>query len=207
MNIGALQCPINPTSRRRRMNRVARIVTLSLCLALLATVIVASPSWAAREAYLTVNGQMQGVIQGDSTAKVAPNAIVVQAIGLGLSVQTSSTAGGGLTIGRAIAEPLKIAKFPDKASPKLLLAALTSEPLKVDLTWFGADLAGAPVAKTFSITLENAFIVGIETSGATTVVNGVTEEVSFAFGKITFRDERTNPATVTCWDLIQNKKC
>ena len=50
------------------MIRVARIVTVSLCLAVLAIVAVASPSWAAREAYLTVNGQIQGVIQGDSTA-------------------------------------------------------------------------------------------------------------------------------------------
>jgi type VI secretion system Hcp family effector len=205
---GAMQCPVDPTSEETKdMSRATRILTLSLCLAVLAIVAVASPSWAAREAYLVVNGQMQGVIQGDSTAKIAPGAIVVQAIGLGLSIPTSSTTGGGQTIGRASVEPLKIAKFPDKASPKLLLAALTNEPLKVDLTWFGADLAGAPVAKSFSITLEGALIVGIETSGATTVVNGVTEEVSFVFNKLTFRDERTSPATVTCWDLIQNKKC
>ena len=189
------------------MIRVTRILTLSLCMAVLAIVAVASPSWAAREAYLIVNGQIQGVIQGDSTAKIAPNAIVVQAIGLGLSIPTSSTPGGGQTLGRASVEPFKIAKFPDKASPKLLLAALTNESLKLDLTWFGADLAGTPIAKTFSITLEGAIIVGIETSGATTVANGVTEEISFIFNKITFRDERTSPATVTCWDLIQNKKC
>ena len=189
------------------MSRVTRLLTLSLCVAVLGIAVGASPSWAAREAYLVVNGQIQGVIQGDSTAKVAPNAIVVQAIGLGLSIPTSSTPGGGQTLGRASVEPFKIAKFPDKASPKLLLAALTNEPLKVDLTWFGADLAGAPTSKTFSISLEGAIIVGIETSGATTVVNGVTEEVSFIFNKITFRDERTSPATVTCWDLIQNKKC
>src|SRR5262249_30605364 len=109
--------------------------------------------------------------------------------------------------GRPNVEPLKIAKFPDKASPKLLLAALTGELLKVDLTWFGADLAGAPVAKTFSISLEGALITGIDTSGATTVVNGVTEEISFVYNKITFRDERTSPATVTCWDLILGRKC
>jgi type VI secretion system Hcp family effector len=147
------------------------------------------------------------VIQGDSTAKVAPNAIVVQAIGLGLSVQTTSLPGGGATIGRAVAEPLKIAKFPDKASPKLLLAALTGETLKVDLTWFGENIPGGPVSKTFSITLEGAIITGIDTSGATTVVNGVSEEVSFTFNKITYRDERVSPAITTCWDLVQGKKC
>jgi type VI secretion system Hcp family effector len=189
------------------MSRVTRILTLSLCVAVVAIVVVASPSWAAREAYLTVHGSSQGVIQGDSTAKVAPNAIVVQAIGLGISVPTTTVGGGGATVGRATAEPLKIAKFPDKASPKLLLAALTGETLKVDLTWFGLDLAGPPVSKTFSITLEGAIITGIETSGATTVVNGVVEEVSFTFSKITFRDERVSPAIVTCWDLVQNKKC
>ena len=144
---------------------------------------------------------------GRQHRKIAPNAIVVQAIGLGLSIPTSSTPGGGQTIGRATVEPFKIAKFLDKASPKLLLAALTNESLKVDLTWFGADLAGTPVAKTFSITLEGAIIVGIETSGATTVANGVTEEISFIFNKITFRDERTSPAITTCWDLVLNRKC
>jgi type VI secretion system Hcp family effector len=189
------------------MNRVARSLTLSVCLAVLAVVVVASPSWAAREAYLIVNGVTQGVIQGDSTAKIAPNAIVVQAIGLGLSVPITTIPGGGSSAGRPSVEPFKIAKFPDKASPKLLLAALTSETLKLDLTWFGADLAGAPVAKTFSISLEGAIITGIETSGATTVANGVTEEISFTFNKITFRDERTSPATVTCWDLVLNRKC
>jgi len=189
------------------MNRVARILTLSLCVAVLTIVVVASPSWAAREAYLVVNGATQGVIQGDSTAKVAPNAIVVQAIGLGLSIPITTIPGGGSSTGRPNVEPLKIAKFPDKASPKLLLAALTGELLKVDLTWFGADLAGAPVAKTFSISLEGALITGIDTSGATTVVNGVTEEISFVYNKITFRDERTSPATVTCWDLILGRKC
>ena len=189
------------------MRQLTRIVTLSLCVAVLAVAMVATPSWAAREAYLTVNGTIQGLIQGDSTAKIAPNAIVVQAIGLGLSIPVTTIPGGGTAVGRASAEPFKIAKFPDKASPKLLLAALTSETLKLDLTWFGTDLAGAPVAKTFSITLEGAIITGLETSGATTVANGVTEEISFTFNKITFRDERTSPATVTCWDLLQNKKC
>jgi len=185
------------------MIRVTRILVLSLCMAVLAIVAVASPSWAAREAYLIVNGQIQGAIQGDSTAKIAPNAIVVQAIGLGLSIPP----GSGQTVGRASVEPFKIAKFPEKASPKLLLAALTNESLKLDLTWFGADLAGTPIAKTFSITLEGAIIVGIETSGATTVANGVTEEISFIFNKITFRDERVSPAVTTCWDLVLNRKC
>jgi type VI secretion system Hcp family effector len=189
------------------MSGVTRILTLALCVAMVAIVVAASPSWAAREAYLTVQGSAQGVIQGDSTAKVAPNAIVVQAIGLGLSIPTGGTTGGGTFVTRPEVTPLKIAKFPDKASPKLLLAALTGESLKVELTWFGTDLAGAPVARTFSITLEGAIITGIETSGATTVVNGVAEEVSFAFSKITYRDERVSPAITTCWDIVQNKKC
>ena len=99
------------------MIRVTRILVLSLCMAVLAIVAVASPSWAAREAYLIVNGQIQGVIQGDSTAKIAPNAIVVQAIGLGLSIPTSSTPGGGQTVGRASVEPFKIANFLTRPAP------------------------------------------------------------------------------------------
>jgi type VI secretion system Hcp family effector len=176
---------------------LTRILTVSTCLAVVAIMLAVASPGAALEAYLIVHGASQGAIQGDSTAKVAPNGIVVQAIGLGL------TAG----VGPAVVAPLRVAKLPDKASPKLLLAALTGESLKVDLIWFGPDLPGGPASKTFSITLENAVISEIDTAGATTVLNGVSEQVSFKFGKITYRDERVRPPIVACWDLIHNVKC
>ena len=100
------------------MSGVTRILTLSLCLAVLAIVAVASPSWAAREAYLIVNGQIQGVIQGDSTAKIAPNAIVVQAIGLGLlSSPDLVDAGGGQTSGGPASSPSRSQNFPTRPAP------------------------------------------------------------------------------------------
>ena len=99
------------------MIRVTRILVLSLCMAVLAIVAVASPSWAAREAYLIVNGQIQGVIQGDSTAKIAPNAIVVHAIGLGLSIPTSSTPGGGQTVGRPASSHSRSQNFLTRPAP------------------------------------------------------------------------------------------
>src|SRR5258705_688450 len=177
-----------------------KILTLSSCLVVLAIVAVAPSPSEALEAYLTVQGNTQGVIHGDSKVKAAPGAIVVQAIGLGLTVETTTVGGsGGAGVGRADVAPLKIAKLPDQASPKLLLAALTGEVLKVDLTWFVAELPRGPVSKTFSVTLDEAIIVEIDTSGATTVLNGVSEQVSFKFSKITYRDERVSPAIVTCW--------
>jgi type VI secretion system Hcp family effector len=189
------------------VNGLTRFLTFLLCVVVVAIVIAAPSLSEALEAYLIVNGQTQGVIQGDSKAKVAPNSIVVQAIGLGLSVESTTVGGSGSAVGRTDVSPLKIAKLPDKASPKLLLAALTGESLKVDLIWFGADLPGGPVSKTFSITLEGAIITEISTSGATTVLNGVSEEVSFKFNKITYRDERVAPPIVTCWDLALGRKC
>jgi type VI secretion system Hcp family effector len=186
---------------------LTKVLTLSTCLAVLAIVAVAPSSSEALEAYLNVVGNTQGAIHGDSKVKQAQGAIVVQAIGLGLTVDIANTAGGGTAVGRAEVAPLKIAKLPDQASPKLMLAALTGEVLKVDLTWFGADLPGGPVSKTFSITLEGAMISEIDTSGATTVLIGVSEQVSFKFNKITYRDERLNPAVVTCWDLTLNRRC
>jgi type VI secretion system Hcp family effector len=133
---------------------LTRILTVSTCLAFVAIVLAVPSPGAALEAYLIVQGASQGAIQGDSTAKVAPNGIVVQAIGLGLTFDVSAI-GTGASTGRADVAPLKIAKLPDKASPKLLLAALTGESLKVDLIWFGPDLPGGPASKTFSITLES----------------------------------------------------
>ena len=187
-------------------SRLTRILTVSTCLAVVAIVLAVPSPGAALEAHLIVQGASQGAIQGDSTAKVAPNGIVVQAIGLGLTFDVSAI-GTGASTGRADVAPLKIAKLPDKASPKLLLAALTGESLKVDLIWFGPDLPGGPASKTFSITLENAVISEIDTAGATTVLNGVSEQVSFKFGKITYRDERVRPPIVACWDIIHNVKC
>ena len=55
--------------------------------------------------------------------------------------------------------------------------------------------------------LEGAIITEISTSGATTVLNGVSEEVSFKFNKITYRDERVAPPIVTCGDLALGRKC
>ena len=94
--------------------------------------------------------------------------------------------------------PSRSPSFPTRRAPSCSWPRFTGEVLKVDLTWFGADLPGGPVSKTFSITLEGAIIVEIDTSGATTVLNGVSEQVSFKFNKITYRDERVSPAIVTC---------
>jgi len=190
------------------MSRVTRLLTLSLCVAVLGIAVGASPSWAAREAYLVVNGQIQGVIQGDSTAKVAPNAIVVQAIGLGLSIPTSSTPGGGQTLGRASVEPFKIAKFPDKASPKLLLACASGQHIPEGL--MTCRKAGKEQQEYLKVKFTDLLVSSFQTGGSNGDVIPV-DQISLNFSKIEYeycpqKPDGTLDAKVPVhWDLKQNK--
>ena len=96
---------------------LTRILTLSTCLAVLAIVAVAPSSSEALEAYLTVVGNTQGAIHGDSKVKQAQGAIVVQAIGLGLTIEATNVGGAGNTVGRPDVAPSRSPSFPTRPAP------------------------------------------------------------------------------------------
>jgi type VI secretion system Hcp family effector len=154
----------------------------------------------------TITGASQGTILGDSTLKEAPGAILVAAVGFGLHIPQSSTGGAS---GAPVTKPFTLVKMPDRASPKLLRAAFLGESLKVDIQWFMTDplISGSARKKTFTVTLENARITDIETSGSVLQDGGVSEQISLNFTKITFRDERSTPAITVCIDVLLGRLC
>jgi type VI secretion system Hcp family effector len=167
--------------------------------------LAAAPAWAASDSTATITGSQQGPIQGDGiNAKGAPSgAIVVAAVGFGLDVPVT---GPGGVAGRPVTKPFTLVKMPDKASPKLLRAAFTGEHLTVDIAWFMTDpLVGRK--KTFSITLEGAVIIGMDSSGTVLADGGVSEALSLSYAKITFRDERSVPAITVCLDVANGQAC
>jgi len=182
----------------RSILAVFAVIAVSLCLA-------ADPARAASDSTATITGSQQGLIQGDglNIKGAASGAIVVAAVGFGLDIPVS---GPGGVAGRPVTKPFTLVKMPDKASPKLLRAAFTGEHLTVDIAWFMTDpLVGRK--KTFSITLEGAIIITMDTGGTVLQDAGVSEQITLSYSKITFRDERTVPATTVCLDLAAGQAC
>jgi type VI secretion system Hcp family effector len=186
------------------VTRAATRAVVAVVVTLLTLGFAAGSSWAA-DSYAVVSGSAQGPIEGDSTAKEAPGAILVAAVGFGLSVPTETT-GGGLPVGAPTAKPFTLVKMPDKASPKLLRAAFTGERLKIDINWFMTDPLGKR-KKTFTVTLEDALIVDIDTQGTVLQGAAVSEQLTLRYTRIIFRDERSVPAVQVCLDVAANQIC
>ena len=134
------------------------------------------------------------------------------AFGLAVPVSTS-TSGGGATLGKPQAGPLAVVKRFDRASPKLLRAAFTGESLTVEITWF-MFFQTAP-RKTVTIKLEGAFVTNMEAAAELqgSSASGF-ETVSFTYSKITFSTPIIDPVTgqitgtsSVCLDVALNRAC
>ena len=176
----------------------------------------AQPSWA-DDAFAKITGIIQGAILGDQPdikgLTGSKDAVQVFSTNFGLDAPTTTSVGGGLTIGRAQAGPLAVVKRFDKASPKLLRAAFTGEALTVEITWF-MIFQTAP-RKTVTIKLENAFVTNMDASAELqgSSASGF-ETVGFTYGKITFSTPIIDPTTgqitgtsSVCLDMVLNRTC
>ncbi|HRB82604.1 MAG TPA: type VI secretion system tube protein TssD, partial [Nitrospira sp.] len=86
-------------------------------------------------AYLTVEVEKQGKIEGSCDLKGREGAILVQAFDH--EVRIPSDPQTGLASGKRVHGPLKIVKQVDKASPLLYQALCTGEHLKsVEIKWY-----------------------------------------------------------------------
>lgn len=134
--------------------RAAKLVAVAVCLCLLVIGLSAQPS-RAEDAFAKITGSIQGPILGDQpNIPVIPgslNAIQVFATGFSLANPVGTTP--GQVTGRPTAGPLSIVKRFDRASPKLLRAAFTSEPLTVEIIWF-MTLGGGMFSRSVSVKLE-----------------------------------------------------
>jgi type VI secretion system secreted protein Hcp len=164
--------------------RVVRLALAITALSTLAVVVAPSSAWAWR-GLATIQGTIQGPIQGDNTTKDGAGAVVVRAISLGLSRPLDSAT--GQVIGKLSLKPFRMVKEPDRATPKLLKAAVTNEGLTVEIKWFRSISTGAE-QHYFTIKLDGARIVELESEGDVTVAGGVLEAVSLTYTKITMTD-------------------
>jgi len=186
--------------------RTARMGALAVAVAVM---LAAQPVRAADLAFAKIIGASQGVIEGDSVAKVAPKSIQVLSTGFGLSVPVA-IGGTGSSAGKAVPGPVTIVKRFDPASPKLLKAAFLGEPLTVDISWFMSDTG----KKTVSILLEGAFITQID-GGAQLAGTEASafESVSLNYSRITFSAPILDASGAVigtnkvCFDVVLYKAC
>jgi type VI secretion system secreted protein Hcp len=161
-----------------------RLVRLALAITTVSIAVMGAPSpaWAWR-GLATIVGVSQGPIQGDNTTKDGPGAIVVRAMSLGVF----RTVDDSRHVGVATFRPFKLVKEPDRATPKLLKAAVTNETLTVEIKWYRSLSTGAE-QHYFTIKLEGAQVVQLESEGDVTVAGGVLDTVGLAYSKLTMTD-------------------
>jgi type VI secretion system secreted protein Hcp len=118
--------------------------------------------WAALPAYMELEGENQGVIEGSCDRPGFEGTIVVYSFGHNVVIPRDPTS--GLPTGHRTHNPLKILKEIDKSSPKLYQALCTGEHLpRVTLRFYRIDNTGHE-EHYFTIFLEHAVIVSITPS-------------------------------------------
>jgi type VI secretion system secreted protein Hcp len=161
------------------------VVRVVVAFAVLSLLLAAVPSYAlAWRGLATITGQA-GPIQGDNTSKDGPGAIVVKEIGFQLN--RPFDAASGQPTGQLRFAPFSLVKQPDRATPRLLRAAVTGEALTVEIKWY-RSLATGVEQHYFTVRLENAMVVSMDSQGDVTVAGGVLESLLLTYGKLVMTD-------------------
>lgn len=175
---------------------------------------LSAPPAGAEDAYARITGAIQGQIQGDQVGLTgltgSANAVQLFSTGFNLANPVGTTP--GQVTGRPIAGPLSFVKRFDRASPKLLRAAFTSEPLTVEIIWWMSTNNGARQSTT--IRVDNALVTNID-AAASLQGGGArgNEEVTLSYQRITLTVPTINAAgqvtgtTAACLDVAQGKTC
>lgn len=143
-------------------------------------------AWAAFTT-VSIQGAVQGLIQGDNTARGQEGTIIALALTSNIAVPIDAATGN--STGRPQPGPLGIVKNFEKSTPKLFQALVTGERLvSVVIRFYTQDTTGAP-RNNFTIELRDAVIQSIDTGGNAQVASGVRETVSFAYRRMKLRDE------------------
>lgn len=175
---------------------------------------LSAPPAGAEDAYAKITGAIQGVIQGDQVGLtgLTGSANTVQVFSTGFNLANPVGATPGQVTGKPIAGPLSFVKRFDRASPKLLRAAFTSEPLTVEIIWWMATTNGA--RQTTTIRLDNALVTNIDAAASLSGGNASgNEEVTLTYQRITLTVPTINGAgqvtgtTTVCLDVAQGKAC
>ena len=111
--------------------------------------------------FLTVTGNMQGVIDGSCTIKGHENTMLIQAVEHMIEIPKSPQT--GLPTGKRVHGALTLTKELDKASPKLFQALTSGEQLsEVKLSYYRMSPAGKEELY-YTTVLKNAIITHART--------------------------------------------
>lgn len=183
---------------------------LSLGAVVLGTLLLApgvSPSFAAFDAYLAIDG-----IEGDSTASKHKGDHDVLSYTWGATQSGTFHGGGGGTAGRVNMQDLTITKQLDGASP--VLAQAVAEGRRIASARLTLRRAGGNKEKYMDYVFTNVVISSIQQGGSAQGEGGVPiEEVGLNFSKIQWKffkvgtDGKPQGAVVGCWDVQTNNRC
>lgn len=162
---------------------------------LIATLMIPTvPSIAALNAYLRLEGETQGPIEGGATQTGREGAIEVWA--WEHEVVSPRDAATGLPTGKRQHKPVSVTKPIDKATPLLMRALVTNENIPVfTLRFYRPSRTGREV-QFFTVQLMNARIAGIRQVQLDNKVpenakRPVYEQVTFVYQKIVWTFEET----------------
>lgn len=115
----------------------------------------------AMSGFLTLNGELQGAIEGSSKYEGHEDEIEILEFHHEIDVPTSST--GQVGPGQPVHKGIKINKLVDKSTPKLAQAMDTREVLsEVEFSWYGHSSTGIREL-IYRVKLYNALIINIKT--------------------------------------------
>jgi len=135
------------------LRRLSLIATVGIVVCLTG---VAQLSWAAFDAYLTIEGVKQGKFKGASAGKIAISDFSFSKV----APQDRAT---GMAAGKRMHSAITIRKEIDQASPQLMQAMRTGEVLRsVDIEFVHPGPHGPEVYKSMHLT--NAVISSIESA-------------------------------------------
>ena len=151
------------------------------------------------EFYVTIEGVKQGKFKSDNHSQAHPGTIA----GLEFvnDVKCPRDASSGLPTGRRVYVPVVITKRWDAASPQLFDALVSNEMLKSVLLEFVRTRADGQEETYYTITLQNAVVVGIKQyagegkSGDASAPREL-EEVSISFQRIIVENKVANTAAM-----------
>lgn len=176
-----------------------RISTYLRCVLVLVAAAIATVPAFGENAIMLITGERQGFIAGDDTSKASSSGQAITVIAVNIGVNVPIDAASGLPTGRRTYQPIQIVKLPDKASVKLLTAAVTNERLKsVEIRFFRPSTTGANVLyHTFKLT--NAQISSYNQGGDTRSQGGVSETLSLTFQSIEVVDNVNGTVASDTW--------
>jgi type VI secretion system secreted protein Hcp len=145
-------------------------------------------------------------IKGESQDKAHVGDVDVLAWSWGMS-NSSTFEGGSASVGRPYFQDIAITKFVDKATPQLMLNCANGKEIgKMELC---VRKAGDTPLEYIVITFERVLVTSVSTGGSGGE-DRLTENVTFTFGKITFKyvpqkqDGSSDTAVEFKWDVVKN---